>query len=379
MRIAAFNVENLFDRPRAFNDQAPAERRQAIQDHAALNNLFDRQTYSDAAKTQMLVLMQRLGVLNSDNGKFVIIRKIRGQLVRRPRDRSQPREIVANGCDDWVGWCELRTAPVNEVAIQNTGRMMRDVDADILAIVEAESRPVLVEMNRFILREVGGTPYPNIMVIDGNDRRGIDVGVMTKDGYSIGDIRSHVHDLNADGDPVFSRDCPEYAIGTPNGKTIWVLPNHFKSKFGGNDAKSRQRRRDQALATTNIYERLRSEGEDLIAVLGDLNDTPDSDPLQPLLSSELRDISSHPCFNDFEFRANNGNRGIGTYGLGNDSNKIDYLLLSPALFERVTNGGIFRKGVWPGSSPKRWDVYDELEKRHHAASDHHAIFADIDI
>lgn len=379
MRIAAFNVENLFDRPKAFNREQPPERLKALGDHAALNKLFERDSYSDAAKAKMLTLMDDLGILNDDTGRFVILRKIRGKIIRRPRDPSRPREIVANGRDDWVGWCELRTAAVNEIAIQNTGRVMRDLDADILAIVEAESRPVLIEMNRFILTEVGGNPYPNIMIIDGNDLRGIDVGIMTKDGFPIGSMRSHVHDLKPDGRPVFSRDCPEYQVATPSGKTIWVLPNHFKSKFGGNDAGSQAKRRAQSEAVAAIYQRLRCAGEEFIAVLGDFNDTPDSLPLQPLLSGELKDASEHPTFTGFEFLVDNGNVGTGTFGLGNDSNKIDYLLLSPALFDKMTNGGIFRKGVWPGSRPKRWDVYPELTRKIHAASDHHAIFADFDL
>ena len=90
-------------------------------------------------------------------------------------------------------------------------------------------------------------------------------------------------------------------------------------------------------------------------------------------------MSEHPNFTDFAFNANNGQRGIGTYALGNDDDKIDFLLLSPALFDRVTGGGIFRKGAWPGSRPPRWEVYAELTARHHAASDHHLIWADIDI
>jgi exonuclease III len=55
------------------------------------------------------------------------------------------------------------------------------------------------------------------------------------------------------------------------------------------------------------------------------------------------------------------------------SNKIDYLLLSPALFDRVKGGGIFRKGVWGGTN------YEEMTKAVHAASDHAAIWADIEL
>jgi hypothetical protein len=79
----------------------------------------------------------------------------------------------------------------------------------------------------------------------------------------------------------------------------------------------------------------------------------------------------------FPHRFNN-NRGIGTFGLGNDNQKTDYVLLSPALFERVTSAGLWRKGAWPGSRPQRWEVYEQLTVEVHAASNHHAIWANID-
>lgn len=74
-------------------------------------------------------------------------------------------EIVANGRDDWVGWVELRKEPVNEIAIMNTGRVIRDVDADILAVIEAEDRVALKHFSEQILREVEGEPYDEVMVI----------------------------------------------------------------------------------------------------------------------------------------------------------------------------------------------------------------------
>jgi endonuclease/exonuclease/phosphatase family metal-dependent hydrolase len=375
VKIAAYNIENLFDRAKAFNHDA-SESSDVVKKHARLNTLFERTNYTSGVKAEMLELMEELGILRTNQGPFVRLRKIRGQLISRPR--SGEPYIKADKRDDWVGWCELRTASVNERAIQNTARVIRDLDADILALVEVESRPVLDEFNQSILVDVGGTPYSQLMVIDGNDPRGIDVGLMTKANYDIGEMKSHVHDLKPDGHPVFSRDCPEYEVTTPGNETIFILPNHFKSKFGGNDPSSKAKRLAQATATKAIYESLIARGFQYVVVLGDLNDTPDSEELAPLLNgSDLRDVSEHQDFTEYEFNANNGHRGIGTFGLGNDSNKIDFLLLSPALFDRVREGGIFRKGAWPGSAPPRWETYDELEKKIHVASDHHAIWVDL--
>ena len=385
MKIAAFNVENLFDRAKAFNEENEGEAQRVIEAVGDLNGLFEKEVYSDADKEEMLRLVNELEFNRFNEGPLALVRKIRGSIFRRPR--AGGIEVVATGRGTWIGWAELKTAPVDEIAVMNTGRVIRDVDADILAVVEAENRVALRQFTEFVFEKVKDEvdeairPYTEIMLIDGNDDRGIDVGLMTKEGFDIGLMQSHIHDLKPDGKPIFSRDCPEYAVTTPSGELIWVIPNHFKSKFGGNDAASIAKREAQATRVAEIYQRLRDDDCDNVVILGDLNDTPDSAPLQPLLAeTDLRDVSELGLFDTGEFKGREGTneRGIGTFGLGNDGDKIDYLLLSPALFDRVTAAGLFRKGAWPGSRPPRWTVYEELEEKVHVASDHHVIWAEID-
>ena len=62
-----------------------------------------------------------------------------------------------------------------------------------------------------------------------------------------------------------------------------------------------------------------------------------------------------------------------------DANKIDYILLSPDLYDRVRSTGVHRAGMWPGSRPRRWDSYPEVRKPRDAASDHAALWVDLDI
>lgn len=392
MKFAAFNVENLFDRAKAFNMESSSEASKIIKSVAELNGLFEKRNYSNADKQRMIQIAGDLQLNRFEEGPFARIRRIRGSIFRRPNTGGI--DVVADGRDSWIGWAELKTAPVNEVAILNTGRVIRDVDADVLAVVEAENRVALKYFSEFVFNmvkdevQIQTNPYHQIMLIDGNDERGIDVGLMTKEGFDIGAMHSHIHDTKANASaaeigrdlipenfpntPIFSRDCPVYAVTTPGGETIWFLPNHFKSKHGGNDQRSRDKRRAQAVFTRVIYERLRHQGENLVVILGDLNDTPDSAELAPLLGrSDLRDVFEHPNFDPGQFA------GTGTYGLGNDTDKIDYLLLSPALFGRVTAAGLFRKGAWPGVRPKRWDVYEQLKEKVHVASDHHVIWVEI--
>jgi hypothetical protein len=112
-------------------------------------------------------------------------------------------------------------------------------------------------------------------------------------------------------------------------------------------------------------------------VLGDLNDSPTLDgkpesSLQPLFDTGLKDISEHDGFDPGE--------RLGTFGTGHTlASKIDYILLSPALSERVVAGGIIRSGMWRGPRVRKpWKMYDTLTAEQHAASDHALIWADLE-
>lgn len=370
MRIASFNVENLFERAVALTFPTQEEGRRTLELHAHINGLFNKSAYSDADKTQIVELLTELGLAESDAGSTLVrLCQIRGRLLTRPVGGGI--KIIADGRADWVGWVALENEPVDELATRHTAMVIRDVDPDVLGVIEAESRPVLRDFSRILLQSVGADPFEQVMLIDGNDDRGIDVGLMVKRGCVIEEIRSHVHDADADG-TIFSRDCPEYRVVTPSGERLVVLVNHLKSKGFGTQASSNARRRRQAVRVAEIYNGLRAAGETNVVVLGDLNDTPGSAPLAPLLGgTDLEDVSAHPNF------VSDGRPG--TFANGTASNKIDYVLLAPDLFARVTGGGVFRKGVWGGTNGTLFEHFPTMTKAVHAASDHAAIFADVDL
>jgi endonuclease/exonuclease/phosphatase family metal-dependent hydrolase len=334
-----------------------------------MNAILGKIAYSAADKKRIVAIMKALKIdKKDDGGKFAILRQNRGHLVTRS---GGTLTVVADGRGDWIGWLDLKIGPVNEYSVRNTARVIHDLDADVVALIEAESRPALVRFGDALMPAVGGQGYDHVMLIDGNDERGIDVAIMTKAGFDITDIRSHVDDADDDGQ-IFSRDCAEYAVRTPSGARVIVLVNHLKSKGFGSQATSNKKRRRQAARIKKIYDDLRAAGEALVAVVGDFNDTPASAPLAPLLGqTDLKDIFVHPKFND-------GGRP-GTFGNCAAGNKIDYILLSPKLFQKVIAGGVFRMGVWGGKNGTIFPHYPEIENAAQAASDHAAVWAEIEI
>jgi endonuclease/exonuclease/phosphatase family metal-dependent hydrolase len=370
MRLASYNVENLFMRARAMNEETWAEGKAVLKAHADMNRILGKVEYTEADRKRIVALMKELGIdKQDDGGNWVILRQNRGHLVTRRKNGQM--DVVANGRADWIGWLDLKYEAVNETATRMTARVINDLQADVLGVVEGENRPSLLRFCKDVLAIDGEHPYQHIMLIDGNDERGIDVAVMTRGGYDIVGVSSHVDDMDDTG-LVFSRDCPVYTIRTPAGNELTVLVNHLKSKGFGTPAASNAKRERQAARIKEIYDGLRAGGASFVAVVGDLNDTPDSGPLKPLLkSTDLKDIGTHANFDNGGFP--------GTFGGATASNKIDYVLLSPELMAKVDGGGVLRKGVWPGVRPRKWEAYEEIEKPVHAASDHAAIWADIDV
>jgi endonuclease/exonuclease/phosphatase family metal-dependent hydrolase len=368
MRIATFNVENLFQRARALDVSSWEAGRPVLEHHARLNGILGRLRYSDDDKAEVLHLLAELGLTASDTGPFAVLRQNRGRLVTR---RTGGRvEVTASGRRDWVGWVELRTGPVDELSTRHTAQVVRDVAPDVLAVVEVEDRPTLKGFAEVVLPAVGAPSYRHAMVIDGNDDRGIDVGVLLRDGYEITSMVSHVEDTDERG-VVFSRDCPAYTILGPTGGRILLLVNHLKSKGFGSQGVNDARRRRQAVRVAELYAAARAAGEENVAVVGDLNDTPGSAPLEPLLArTDLRDVTDSPHF------TSDGRPG--TFGNGTARDKIDYVLLSPPLFERLQDGGIYRRGVWGGRNGTLWEHYPDMAGPQHAASDHAVLWAQLD-
>jgi hypothetical protein len=238
--------------------------------------LIEQPAYSPADKARMIQLLVQLDIYRVTNGimrrhrtptpQWAWLRANRGSFDVEHTDTGI--EIVANGRGDWVGWLELATEPVDETSTRMTAQVIHDVAADIQAVVEAEDRPSLDRFNTDLL----ASQYGHVMLIDGNDTRGIDVDILTSPQVEILSMRSNVDvpDPGAAGEHLFSRDCAQYQCRLLSGATVWVLVNHFKSQSGGGGPK----RARQAQGVRTIVQDLVAAGERHIVVMGDLNEGP---------------------------------------------------------------------------------------------------------
>jgi len=177
-------------------------------------------------------------------------------------------------------------------ATAEIARRIRSVmNADVLAVQEVEHIEILKQFNRDHLQNL----YPHIALVEGNDQRLIDVGIMSK--LPIGVIVSHQTAVHPEkpNERVFSRDLLQVEILDHTGKKLFTIYNtHLKSHFvqfgedpiqGAIDANNRRRR--QADMISRIIGRMeRSDARFVLA--GDMNDPPDSEFLAPMLTVDGR-------------------------------------------------------------------------------------------
>lgn len=392
MRLASFNVENLFARARALDPMSPDSTRM-LAAFERFNRLAQQPVYGEADKAAMIDDLLTLGVavalpdgrvvLNRDrDAPLAVLRENRGDfLVVRT---ATGIEIVATGRADWVGWLELVVAPVDETAVRMTAKVIETLAPDVLAVIEAEARPALVDFNTVMLAD----RFRHVMVVDGNDRRSIDVGLMTTAPYPIATVRSHVDERDTEH-PVatrreqrlFSRDAPVYEVVTgPTSEPLWVIVNHFKSQSWTSGDPGPLRRR-QCRRVVDIYRHLRMRGARFVAVVGDLNQGPTAEggvapTLEALYDPDLALVDA------YSLAVFDVGPRPGSWQTCSLRNRLDYLFLSPELAARATAGGVFREGLWGAPTTKRrppWPIFPEITSARHAASDHGAIWVDVDL
>ncbi|MFI9201934.1 endonuclease/exonuclease/phosphatase family protein [Streptomyces sp. NPDC053048] len=362
IRIATFNAENLFRRPVALGIPNDRIRDDVLDAFRELVEVLDHKEYTDDDKKEIIKILLAHSVdVNKEISTQTILMnqpKGRAKLLKGQGTDVQVRD-EATGRAAWIGWAELVRGDLSLDAIRNTARVIAEVNADILLTVEVEDRLTLHRFNEQVLAgQMDGEPYPFNMLIDGNDNRGIDVGLLSR--RSITSIRSHIFDKKNPQDefPIFSRDCPEFEIDV-GGRPLWLLGNHFKSKIGG----GAEKRKRQGERVAKLYEAALERSAHVV-VAGDLNDTPDSVPLKSLLDAGLRDAMTHDAYEGPD----------GTHGKCKAADKIDYLMFSPELFGKVTAVELETRGIFEFGSP-----FPSVHGSHDQASDHAALVAELDL
>ncbi len=206
-------------------------------------------------------------------------------------------------------------------AIEKVEATIRQMDADVVALQEVENRFYLQRFVDLLLPDMG---YNEVVLLEGNDHRGIDVAILSR--FPVGPVTSHRHLAFPDGEgkPMsFRRDLLRARIEPPGVQPFDMFVVHLKSKGGVPEA-SLPIRLGEARAIRRICDALLAERSTArFVICGDFNDTIDSEPIKTIIGTgagALRPATDRLAAADRI-----------TYNREPHRSQIDFVLCSPAL------------------------------------------------
>lgn len=220
----------------------------------------------------------------------------------------------------------LTTADV-ETHMNKIAADLLAIKADVIALQEVENKALLERLNR---EKLAALNYQYLSLLPGKDLRGINVALLSR--FPIVVERSHASEYfpsvtGENRNYGFSRDCLEIHLQVAAGRKLILLINHLAAK---DDATADNRRYAQANHVRELADALlRTETNANLAVVGDLNDTPDSQTLDELMNGT-------PVFSNILESVSNNERY--TYTYNGTKQLIDYILSSPGLTQDLEAG-----------------------------------------
>lgn len=221
-----------------------------------------------------------------------------------------------------------------------TAQAFAATGAEVCALQEVENLVTLTAFDTRYVAKWAGSPFGERVLHEGNDSRGIDVGLLSK--WPVVFQRSHARATFGRlgiqppqgvsvNDYVFRRDCLEVDI-VKAGRALTLFVCHFKSMHGGRRRTVAVREAEARAVRRIIEQRFDDPAVEEWVILGDFNDywEVDGRPVQPHGLSALID---NGFAIDLASRAiaDPHDRWTHHYGGDNTYGALDHMFLSPRL------------------------------------------------
>jgi endonuclease/exonuclease/phosphatase family metal-dependent hydrolase len=304
----------------------------------------------------------KIGTFNAEN--LFLRYKFLDKVMGIGGKKVDPNDFIDEGGN--INMLKAGFDDIDDKQRKNTAQVILKNNPDVICLQEVENLETLKKFNSKYLNR----RYPYAMLIDGNDIRKIDVGILSK--LEIDGVRTHQFDKDKKGE-IFSRDCLEADIilDKKGNKSLTLFVNHLKSRLGGEEETSEKRERQTARVAEILQERFGNDKNASFAVLGDFNDTPDAECLKPLLDEmKLENVVSRLPKNE-----------QWTHYWKKETNQLDYILISKTLSKKnpKTLPKIERRGLAKYVDAYRGPRFPGVGDEGTEASDHCAVFMEIDI
>ncbi|NUQ78312.1 MAG: hypothetical protein HUU21_32690 [Polyangiaceae bacterium] len=300
------------------------------------------------------------------------------------------QQLIPVGVAGFDRFGGINAATTTLIQRNNTALAILECAPDILAVMEVEDLRALRSFNDQYLDGY----FDRMVMVEGNDGRGINVGLCIKRECeaTITGIRTHADELTpkakANGwhmdryfDPetrtikaknaLFSRDCLEVDVDA-GGAPLTFLVNHLKSQ-AGDKKESDAIRKMQAERVAELVGEAKAKGR-LPIVMGDLNQdwTEPKSALQP-----IRDLVDKSVL--FDPLASIKENWTHFYMVFHEVSRLDYLLVDKSLEAAIQKTTILRKGLSRKCKQYTDERYPTIGYHDTEASDHCPITVALDL
>ena len=212
--------------------------------------------------------------------------------------------------------------------MERLAESIRALNADVIAVEEVENRFYLDRFVNVFLPEMG---YQDVVLFEGNDGRGIDVGLISR--IPVGEVSSRRHlrfPGHDGGEARFNRDVLAVTLEPKNAEPFEVWVVHLKSNAGGREEAEPIRLAEARELRRLLDEELTENPEARIIVTGDFNDTPESETIKTIVGAGTNALwSAGSDLND---------PAAVSYNQGEFRSVIDFMLCSPAMQKEYVKG-----------------------------------------
>ena len=266
----------------------------------------------------------------------------------------------------------IKPKEIAAVQRQTTADAILEAAPDILAVQEVENLPTLRLFNSMYCKNY----FRQIICYEGNDVRGIDVGLLIKHDVKaeVLAVKSHADESINGGllesssrlnmrnmsKAVFSRDCLEVDIKIKS-TIITFLVSHFKAQDG--KASSVQKRINQSKRTKELAAKAMQAGKKVI-VLGDFN----MDIKQANYDNSIDEIYHYRKLADPFIHIASEDLWSHYYSSQRKVSRLDYILTDKSL--HVSSVELFRKGLTPACKKYKGERLQSMAGNGLEASDH---------
>jgi exonuclease III len=276
---------------------------------------------------------------------------------------------------------------ITDIQRNNTAMAILDSAPDVLVVQEIENIYTLRNFNKIYLDDY----FERIISLDGNDLRGIDVGILIKRGRNdikVDGLRTHIDDPEPNKHiirrsvpgmgylvtgAIFSRDCLELDLDVA-GTKLTIMANHFKAQ-DRTPKSSNPKRQRQAERVAQLVDAAEAAGRAAI-VMGDLNVPPSN---TSIVGKTITAVRNHAKLQDpfgsfpTTSRPPSPKDAWTHYFAGDRSvSRLDYILVSKKLkFTKPDPAvDIVRKGQTTQNKHYTGPRYGTVGPQHTEASDH---------